>query len=96
MALGLSSTVMAAVVRDNGRVPCFNAVITVIGVIYTPMVPLAYIAGVIRARGGPPIRVQLKVHRRLRDFTAKTSNFSCGTGRSGDSADTEQTETHGE
>jgi hypothetical protein len=67
MALGLSLMVMVTVVRDNWRVPFFDALMTVIGVIYTPMVRVAYVAGVIWTRSELPIRIQLSAHRRLCD-----------------------------
>jgi hypothetical protein len=80
MALGISLMMTRTIVRDNWRVPCFNTVITVIGVIYTPMARVAYIASVIWPRSGSPIRVQLSAHRRLCDLTAWISNFGSARG----------------
>jgi hypothetical protein len=89
MALELSLMMTRTVVRDNWRVAFLNALIAVIGVIYTSVIPFAYIASVIWPRSGSPIWIQLSVHRGLRDLAARTSNFGCGTGRRAASTDAE-------
>jgi hypothetical protein len=92
---------MVTVVRPNWRFPFVDAVMTIIGVIYAPMMRAAVIANVIWAPRAStesrlPVRAALSsACRRLRDLAARASKFGCGTGRSGDGTGAEQTETHG-